>query len=170
MVASTKVPADPNLTPEMRRFLDDLQRNQTFRALVADSITADTADIDAVTLETINGKKPFLQGGGADDGGIDHTFVDLGTVSSGTLTIDPLDGFFQKVINNGAFVLSPISGRGGSCILHITNAASAGAVTFTGWTKKYPSSSLDTTNANKHAVTMFFYDTDGADYSIQNRQ
>jgi hypothetical protein len=104
-------------------------------------------------------------------GGFDATPHDHGTKSSGTLTIDPLDGQHQIVIGNGGFTLSPGSTtKHTTVILHLTNGSSAGTVTFTGFTKKYPSGSLDTTNAHKFAIILFFYGSDGCDYSIQPRQ
>lgn len=166
-MAGTKVPTDPSLTPEMRRFLDDLARNQEFRNLVADSLQV--GSITAAGPVTIGGLNPFLQGGEADEG-LDHNWVDHGTVTSGTLTIDPMDGFFHKVTANGTFAISPAANRGGSCILHVTNGATAGTVTFSGWSKKYPSASLTTTSGNKFAIPMYFFDAEGADYMIQARQ
>lgn len=67
-------------------------------------------------------------------GGARVTSKDLGTVASGTLTLDPGDRPLQHYTNNGAHTLSPGSNTG-SFMLDITNGASAGAITVTGWTK-----------------------------------
>lgn len=115
-----------------------------------------------------NGKRAFIQGGQADEG-LGHNPVDHGTVSSGTLTIDPLAGFFQKVTVTGSVVIAPASGRTGSCVLHIQNGASANA-SFGGWSKKYPGSTVSTVNGNKFATFMYFFGSDGADYAVQARQ
>lgn len=56
----------------------------------------------------------------------------LGTVSSGTITPDALNGNYQYLINNGAFTLyAPTV----DCALDIevTNGATAGAITFSGF-------------------------------------
>lgn len=103
--------------------------------------------------------------------GFDSTPHDHGTKSTGTLTIDPLDGQHQIVIDNGAFTLSPASTtKYTTVILHVTNGASAGAITFTGFTKKYPSGSHETTNGNKFNIILFFNGSNGCDYAIQPRQ
>lgn len=119
-----------------------------------------------------NGNRVLTEAGRqTTTGGFDATPKDHGTISSGTLTIDPLDGQHQIVTDNGAFTLSPASTtKHTTVILHVTNGASAGAITFTGFTKKYPSGSHDTTNTNKFAIILFFYGSDGCDYSIQPRQ
>ncbi len=94
-----------------------------------------------------------------------------GTVTGGTITIDPLAGFTQSVTNNGAFEVVPVSGDPlGWCALHIENGSAAGAVTFTGFTKRYPSSLLNTTNTHKFSVVFWFFGTFGVDYMIMARQ
>lgn len=80
-------------------------------------------------------------------GGATVTVKDLGTQTSGTLTLDMGDRPMQKCVNNGAFTLAPGS-TVGACILTVTNAASAGAITTSGWTV-VSGSSFDTTNTNK---------------------
>lgn len=105
------------------------------------------------------------------EAGFDTTPFDHGEVSSGTLTIDPQDGQYQLVTCNGAFTLSPAStDKFTSVLLHMTNGSSAGTITFSGMTKKYPSGSYDTTNANKFSVFLYFYGSLGVDYAIQPRQ
>jgi hypothetical protein len=79
-------------------------------------------------------------------GGARIVTYDLGTKSSGTLTPDPGDRPVQKVINGGAFTLAPGSNYG-SYRLDITNNASAGAVTTSGWTKVV--GAFTTTNGHK---------------------
>jgi len=157
---TSKVPRDPNMSSEVRSFLDDLARKKSFDDLTVTTLTVDTV--------TVGGLNPFLQGGDADEG-LNHNWVDHGTLSTGTLTIDPLDGYFQKVALTGAVAIEPSASHVGSCLLHITNGASANG-SFSGWTKKYPSVSITTTNGHKFGVMMFFYGALGADYSIQARQ
>lgn len=69
-------------------------------------------------------------------GGARVTSKDLGTITTGTVTPDPGDRPIQRYINNGAHTLAPASSPAlGTYILDITNAASAGAITTSGWTK-----------------------------------
>lgn len=69
----------------------------------------------------------------------------LGTVTSGTTTLDPGNRPLQSYTNNGAHTLAPGSNNG-SILLDITNGASAGAITTSGWTKV--SGAFDTTNGH----------------------
>lgn len=66
--------------------------------------------------------------------GYTATDYDAGTKSTGTFTPDPALGNFQKVVNNGAHTLAPPSS---SCtmIIQVTNGASAGTITTSGFTK-----------------------------------
>lgn len=80
-------------------------------------------------------------------GGVTVTSKDLGTVSSGTLTLDMGDRPQQHYTNNGAHTLAPGSVVG-SCLLDITNGASAGAITTSGWTM-VAGDDFTTTNAEK---------------------
>lgn len=67
-------------------------------------------------------------------GGVRVTVKDLGTVSSGTTTLDTGDRPIQKYNNNGAHTLAPGTNKG-SIVVEITNGASAGAITTSGFTK-----------------------------------
>ena len=60
---------------------------------------------------------------------------DAGTKSTGTFTPAFADGNFQKYVNGGAHTLAPPSTGNGTMILQVTNNASAGAVTTSGFTK-----------------------------------
>lgn len=122
--------------------------------------------INAETLYEC-GKRVFVQGGLAE-AGLDHSWIDHGTMSSGTLTIDPLEGFHHKVTIAGAVSIEPASDRVGSCILHITNGASADA-SFSGWNYKFSGSITKTLN-DRFWVPMYFGGSEGADYMIQRRQ
>lgn len=59
--------------------------------------------------------------------------VNLGTISSGTLTPNPNAGPMQYYTNNGAHILSPGTAVGGY-YLKITMGASAGTITLSGFT------------------------------------
>lgn len=80
-------------------------------------------------------------------GGATVTSKSLGTQSSGTLTLDMGDRPLQHYTNNGAHTLAPGTVNG-FCLVDITNGASAGAITTSGWTQ-VAGDSFDTTNANK---------------------
>lgn len=67
-------------------------------------------------------------------GGARVASKDLGTITTGTLTLDAGDRPLQHYVNNGAHTLAP-SVEGGSFMVDITNGASAGAITLSGWTK-----------------------------------
>lgn len=117
-----------------------------------------------------DGKRVFVQEGNATKG-LQHTPVDHGTVTSGTLTISPLDGFMHEAICGGAFQIDVPTNLWGSAVLHITNAAGAGEITFSSnLQKKYPSAKHETTNGNKFSITFYFFGTHKADYSVQPRQ
>lgn len=101
----------------------------------------------ALAFSALSGKPTSLAGYGIVDtilkpdiedqtitGGARVTSKDLGTLTTGTLTLDPGDRPLQHYTNNGAHALEPGT-NGGSMMLDIINGASAGAITTTGWTK-----------------------------------
>lgn len=68
--------------------------------------------------------------------GYTATADDDGTISSGTYTPAPSDGNFKRIINAGAFTLAaPTAGGDYALIIQITNSASAGAITLSGFSK-----------------------------------
>jgi hypothetical protein len=88
-------------------------------------------------------------------GGANVVSFSLGTVSSGTTTINCGNGQQQFLTNNGAFTLAaPITD--GACNVQITNGASAGAVTFSNFTVNaaYTGAALTTTSGNKFVVSI----------------
>jgi hypothetical protein len=61
---------------------------------------------------------------------------DAGTKASGTYTPSPVSGNFKKYINGGAHTFAAPSFAGNyTMVLQITNNASAGAITFSGFAK-----------------------------------
>lgn len=100
--------------------------------------------------------------------GMKVTPHDIGTVSSGTTTLDMANGNYQKLTNNGAFTLAAPSDTG-AIDLEITNGASAGSITFSGFTVgSSTGSALTTTNTNKFIVSI--RNINGATYSIYAKQ
>jgi hypothetical protein len=85
-------------------------------------------------------------------GGVIVTSKDLGTASSGTVTPDPGDRSIQHYTNGGAHTLAP-SSNVGTTILVITNNASAGAITTSGFTKVV-GDAFTTTNGHKFVCNI----------------
>ena len=85
---------------------------------------------------------------------------DNGTVTSGTLTLDPEESNFHKVINGGAFTLA-VPAEDGNIVLQVTNNASAGAVTTSSFTKVSgdPLTTSDGDDFFLHVTTVGSYST-----------
>lgn len=93
--------------------------------------------------------------------GYDATPQALGTVSSGTVTPevdDTGEQNFKTLTNNGAFTLAPPSSSSATTIrIRVINAASAGAITRSGFDNEY-GDTYATTNAKEY---WFYIDWDG---------
>ena len=111
----------------------DVEVGVDVQAFDADILKADTADVLTA--------------------GFAATVHDLGTISSGTTTLDEANGNLQKCVNGGAFTLAPTS-NSATVILQVTNNASAGAVSTTGFTL-VDGDTISTTNGDD----FFFYCT-----------
>ena len=96
--------------------------------------------------------------------GYTATSYSNGTVSSGTLTPNPANGNFQHYTNNGAHTLAPPTSVC-TIVLEMTNAASAGALTTSGFTFA-SGDALTTTNTNK----FLLYLTKTQSYSLLQRK
>ena len=86
-------------------------------------------------------------------GGANVTSDNLGTVTTGTTTIDCGLRPLQYMTNGGASTLSaPVND--GTCAIQITNNSGAGAITFSGFTvnSSYTGAIPDTTNGHKFVV------------------
>ncbi len=76
------------------------------------------------------------------------------TVSSGTFTVTPSNNNYQYYTNNGAHTLAAPSSDCAVDIL-VTNGASAGAITFSGFTVgSSTGSALTTTNTSKFLISV----------------
>jgi hypothetical protein len=77
--------------------------------------------------------------------------VDDGTKSSGTYTPAPTGGNYRKITANGAFTLAaPTTANSYNMTIDITNGASAGTITFSGFVAGHPKGdAYATTNAAK---------------------
>jgi hypothetical protein len=83
--------------------------------------------------------------------GFSATQYSLGTITSGTVTPAFANGNEQKYTNNGAHTLAPATltaGRATSITVEITNGASAGAITTSGFTK-VTGDAFNTTNGHE---------------------
>jgi len=81
--------------------------------------------------------------------GYDVTTFNAGTQSSGTFTPAPASGNIQRAVNGGAFTLAPPA-TDCAMIIQITNNASAGVITTSGYT--LVEGSFTTTNADDFMV------------------
>lgn len=113
-------------------------------------VSAGVASIEGSTIAMLGTEGQTMAGGAR------ITVKDLGTVASGTLTPDPGGRPHQKYSNNGAHTLAPGTNQG-SYWLDITNAAAAGAITTSGWTKVV-GSAFTTTNTQKFACVAHISD------------
>jgi hypothetical protein len=82
--------------------------------------------------------------------------VTSASLSTGNVTIDCGKAPLQYITNNGAYTITAPS-NDGSCILLVTNGASAGATTFSGFTIASGSAgaALTTTNTNKFYIMIW---------------
>lgn len=88
-------------------------------------------------------------------GGANVTSQNLGTVSSGTTTIDCGSRPLQFLTNNGAFTLAAPS-NDGSCMVLTTNGASAGTISFSGFSVgSSTGDALTTTNTQKFTISIW---------------
>ena len=77
------------------------------------------------------------------------------SLSTGNITVDCGARPLQYITNGGAFTITAPASDG-SCMLLITNNASAGAVTFSGFTVgSSTGDALDTTNGHKFMVSIW---------------
>jgi hypothetical protein len=93
-------------------------------------------------------------------GGFTATAVNDGTKSSGTYTPSSSGGNFRKITANGAFSLAAPTATGSyNLTIDITNGASAGAITFSGFVSGYPKGDSYTTG-NGHKFKLHISKTD----------
>jgi hypothetical protein len=158
----------------IQRFMHQLTKVLEIPKIIVGSPTGGDKGDGTVNAEELydDGSRVLTERSGQTlEAGFDSDRYDIGTVTSGTVTIDPINGQSQQLTANGAFTLSPASVTNGSFVsLHVTNGSSADTVTFTGFTKKYPSETLTTSNGHKFNIVIYFFGSDGADYAIYRRQ
>jgi hypothetical protein len=84
--------------------------------------------------------------------GVTSTADDDGTFSSGTYTPTPVGGNMKRIINGGAFTLAvPTASGDYTLVIQITNNATAGAITLSGFNRT-TGSAFTTTNGHTFLV------------------
>jgi len=140
-------------------------------ATAAQGAKADTAIQPAAIGTSVQGyDADTLKADAADKltAGFTATLNNDGTQSSSTYTPDVDTGNFKVITNGGAFTLAPPSPDNDEVItldMVITNNASAGAITVTGWSF-VAGDAFDTTNGNKFACRAVVYDLGGTETSV----
>jgi hypothetical protein len=87
-------------------------------------------------------------------GGANVTANNLGTITTGTTTIDCGASPLQYFVNGGASTLAAPA-NDGSCIIYTLNNGSAGALSFTGFTESTNTGdALTTTNTSKFFISI----------------
>lgn len=87
-------------------------------------------------------------------GGVRVTCFSGGTISSGTFTPDSGNGPLQFITNGGAFTFAAPT-HDGACDVMVTNNASAGTITFSGYTvSANTGDSLNTTNTDVFIISV----------------
>jgi hypothetical protein len=112
-----------------------------------------TAPEKAIAIANIGAMQ--LIGNQTTTGGFAITTYSAGTFSSGTFTPNPMNGNYQYITNNGAFTLASPSP---DCAIDIMviNGASAGAITFSGFSVNAGNfgDPLTTTNAARFIISI----------------
>jgi hypothetical protein len=85
--------------------------------------------------------------------GYTYTSYNAGTITTGTFTPSAANGNYQYYTNNGPHTIAVPAVESAIDIL-VTNGASAGAITFTGYTVGSPGDSLTTVNGNKFIISI----------------
>jgi hypothetical protein len=105
---------------------------------------------------TVNSTSSPFSNGVTTTIGVGYTVApyNLGTLSSGSTTLNPALGNYQYYTNNGAHTITAPSSDCAIDIL-ITNGASAGSITFSGFTVGASTgSTYVTTNTNRFVLSV----------------
>lgn len=115
--------------------------------------TGGPAGTTSTSLTTPLITSPTIAGAGSVTGGFGITSNNLGTITTVATTLTVTNGPQQYLTNNGNFTLAAPAADGNFALL-ITNGASAGTITWSGFTVGVPGDSFTTTNGNKFLVSV----------------
>lgn len=136
--------------------VDDSDNVSGVAALTATTVNIGNAD---TTLSRVSAGVVAVEGQNVLTTGTTQTItkgftVTPNSVATGSFTVDPTLGNYQYVTNGGAFTLTAPASDCAVDIL-VTNNASAGSITFSGFTVgSNTGSSLTTTNTNKFLISI----------------
>jgi len=160
MSRASRVPRDSNMSPEVRKFLDGVERSSSY---ISQDGVADFPELYE------DGKRAFVQTGNAT-GGLSITPFDHGTPANGaTITPDPSVCQKQTVTNNASGFTIAATSEVGDLELRVINGASAGNISFSGFDKQWTGDSLTTTNGHQFVIFIYGYG-DKAAYLIKALQ
>lgn len=137
-----------------------------YTTLVAEPVGGGTVFVPSVndTVAVLNTADQQVSGGA------NVTSLSLGTVSSGTLTIDCGARPLQFLTNGGNFTLAAPT-HDGSCIVQVINNSNAGTITFSQFrvNPNYVGGLLNTGNGNRFMISITVIDA-SAIYTIIPQQ
>jgi len=123
--------------------------------VVAGTIACMKYDGSAYELQNSGASASLTRPDQTLSGGANVTSFSIGTLASTTYTVDCGQGPLQYLTNNGAITLAAPA-NDGSCLVMVTNAGSAGTITFSGFTvNSNTGEALTTVNGNKFAITIW---------------
>lgn len=130
-----------------------------------------TGALDLTSIK-VGGKDVLTVAGGQTvTGGFTEQEFDNGAPTNGSsITINPSNGLKQKITNNVAAFTIAATAETGDVELRIINGASAGTITFSGFTKKFTGDTIDATSAHQFVAFIYGWGAAGTDYIIKARQ
>ncbi|MBD3754216.1 MAG: hypothetical protein IE937_01075 [Gammaproteobacteria bacterium] len=151
-VTADKINLLANVASDVQGQIDTI--NTTLTQKVDVSYVYSVADIDGLqtALDTLDASK-LNNTGDSVSGGYTTTAYDLGTIYTGAVALDVSNGNIQKLANSGAITIkAPANSGDYTMIVNVTNTASAGAVTLTGFTitSGVDFDTVDTNSFNVH--------------------
>lgn len=161
-VAVTVTAAELNILDGLTATTAELNILDGVTATAAELNILDGATLTVTELNFVDGVTSAIQTqldnrvtSNADDAltaGYTTTAVDDGTRSSGVYTPTPAGGNMKRIINGGAFTLAAPTAAGDyTLIIQITNSATAGAITLSGFNRS-SGDSFTTTNGHDFFV------------------
>ena len=159
VISNAQMQVDSSVTPLAPVATRDFFGNQVPAANGTFSIGAHQPQIPGLASLTVADQ--LVSGGGANAVAV--------ALPTGNVTIDCGKGAIQKITNNGAFTITAPA-TDGSCLLMSTNGASAGTITFSGFSVGASTGdSLDTTNG--HIFTLSIWRINGvSSYRVAAQQ